>query len=216
MKQLWCLVPLLLVGCGQNSTVQTVDAAGPVAEPDSLTGKLFSRTMEYPIPAGTALRVRLSETLDTSRNRAGDAFTATLDTPIVLSNKTLVPKGSPFKGHVTAAAPSGRLNGRARMALVLDSFELRGQTYKIATASLSQVSGSHKKRNWMMIGGGSGAGAAIGALAGGGKGALIGAGAGAAAGTAGAAITGKENVHLPVETPLSFSLQAPVQVKVKM
>jgi outer membrane lipoprotein SlyB len=77
---------------------------------------------------------------------------------------------------------------------------------------VSRVSADHKRRNLGFIGGGSALGAAIGAIAGGGKGALIGAGAGAAAGTAGAAATGKRNIHLPAETPLSFSLQRPVNL----
>ena len=70
-----------------------------------------------------------------------------------------------------------------------------------------RVSSGHKKRNWWFIGGGSAGGAGIGALAGGGTGALIGAGAGAAAGTTTALFTGKKNVRLPVETPMTFALR---------
>ena len=44
------------------------------------------------------------------------------------------------------------------------------------TTSVNRVSAAHKKRNAILIGGGAGLGAAIGAIAGGGKGALIGAG----------------------------------------
>lgn len=51
------------------------------------------------------------------------------------------------------------------------------------------------------------AGAVIGAIAGGGKGVAIGAGAGAAAGTAGAAATGKQDVSLPAETVLTFTIR---------
>ncbi|HLH00667.1 MAG TPA: hypothetical protein VKX49_30455 [Bryobacteraceae bacterium] len=75
---------------------------------------------------------------------------------------------------------------------------------------MARASGGHKKRNWSLIGGGSGLGAALGAIAGGPSGALIGAGAGAGAGTAGAVFTGKKNVRLPVETPLAFTLREPV------
>jgi hypothetical protein len=98
------------------------------------------------------------------------------------------------------------------MALSLDSFELNGRTYRIATSQPGVASHSHKKRNWAIIGGGTGVGTAFGAIAGGGVGALVGAGAGAAAGTAGAAITGKKEVSLPVESPLQFVLQQPVTV----
>jgi len=107
---------------------------------------------------------------------------------------------------------SGRFKGRAALALRLDSFTLRGVTYDVNTNRPARVSKGHKKRNWLWIGGGSGGGAAIGAIASGGTGALIGAGAGAAAGTVGAAFTGKRHVTLPVESRVTFALQAPVAV----
>jgi hypothetical protein len=89
---------------------------------------------------------------------------------------------------------------------------MNGLHYRIQTAHVGRRSGGHKKRNFALIGGGSGVGTIIGAVAGGPAGALIGAGAGGAAGTVGAAITGKKNIHLPVETVLAFSLRAPVSV----
>lgn len=164
------------------------------------------------IPRGTVLHVRLGESVSTARNRAGDRFTATLHQPITVEGKVVLPKGTDFTGHITQAAASGRLRGRASLGLTLDSFRWNGKTYKVDTSSTSRVSASHKKRNLGLIGGIGGLGAAIGAIAGGGKGALIGAGAGAAAGTGAAALTGKRDVSLPAETLLSFSLRAPVSI----
>jgi hypothetical protein len=161
---------------------------------------------------GTSVRVRLAQTIDTKRNRAGDRFSATLDEPLVVGDRVAVPRGTPFEGHVVTSAESERFKGRAALALRLDSFTLRGVTYDVATNRPSRVSRGHKKHNWLWIGGGSGGGAAIGAIASGGTGALIGAGAGAAAGTVGAAFTGKRHVVLPVESPVTFALQAPVAV----
>jgi len=165
------------------------------------------------IPAGTVVHVRLLDTLDTKRNRTGDRFTATLDEPVVSGERVIVPKGTRFRGHIAQARSSGRFKGRAAMALSLDSFDLDGASYALDTTRSTRASAGHKKRNWLWIGGGSGGGAAIGAIAGGGAGALIGAGAGAAAGTAGAAITGKRNVRIPVETRLAFTLQSPVELR---
>jgi len=182
------------------------------AAPAQQAAPAAARLGETTIPAGTPIRVRLAETLNTERNNAGDRFTATLDAPIEIAGQTAVPKGANVTGHITTADSSGRLKGRAVLGVTLDSLQVNGKTYRIATTSASRVSASHKKRNLVLIGGGSGLGAALGAVAGGGKGALIGAGAGAAAGTAGAAATGKRNVTLPVETPLSFKLRAPVTI----
>ena len=191
------------------ATGQPADAVPPPA-PNSAANYERVPSNAISIPAGTILDVRLEQTLDTKRNRAGDRFTATLTRPIILDGQTVIPRGTPCTGHLTESKPSGRFKGRAVMSLSLDSFELYGRHHEIRTTHVGRESGGHKKRNWAFIGGGSGAGAAIGALAGGPAGALIGAGAGAGAGTAGAAITGKKNVRLPVETPLAFSLRAPV------
>jgi hypothetical protein len=165
------------------------------------------------IPSGTLLRVRMEQTVDTRRNRAGDRFDASLIAPIVVDGNTILPRGTPFTGHVTEARPSGRLKGRAVLGVELDSFRLNGVDYPVETAADTRVSGRHRKRNLILIGGGSGVGAAIGAIAGGPAGALIGAGTGAGAGTAGAFFTGKKNVSLPVETALSFRLRRSVEVR---
>jgi len=166
----------------------------------------------YNIPPGTLLRVRIDRTLDTKRNRAGDRFTATLNTPVFVAGREAIPRGTLFTGHLTSAAQSGHLKGRAVIGLTLDSFTLDHETYEIDTGSDVRTSRGHKKRNFLFIGGGAGGGAAIGAAAGGGMGALIGAGAGAAAGATTAFFTGKKNVSIPAETLLSFRLRQPVDV----
>ena len=165
------------------------------------------------IPFGTRIRVRLSETLDTRDTRAGGTFRATLGEPIVVGDRVAVPTGTAFTGAILQSKSSGRFRGRAQLELTLLSFQMNGQIYNVETRPDTRVSGSHKKRNWWLMGGGSAGGAGIGALAGGGSGALIGAGVGAAAGTTTAFFTGKKNVKLPVETPLVFSLRSSVAVR---
>ncbi len=165
------------------------------------------------IPAGTHLRVRMEQTIDTRRNRSGDRFEASLISPVVVGGNVILPRGTLFDGHVTEARPSGRLKGRAILGVELDSFRLNGVSYPVVTAADTRVSGRHRKRNLILIGGGSGLGAALGAIAGGPAGALIGAGAGAGAGTAGAFFTGKKNVSLPVETALNFTLRRSVEMR---
>ncbi len=164
------------------------------------------------IPRGTPVHVRLDETVDTRHNRSGDVIHATLSRPVVVEGRTVVPAGTRFTGHVTVAGRSGRLKGRAYIGVALDSFRLHGRNYRVVTTSVERASAAHKKRNGILIGGASGLGAALGAIAGGAKGALIGAGAGAAAGTAGAAATGKLNVAIPAEAPLRFTLRTAVPV----
>ncbi len=164
------------------------------------------------IPAGTRIRVRIAETLDTRHSYRGQRFQAYLAEPIVSGERVVIPTGTTFEGHVIEARHSGRLRGRAYLGVTLDAFRLHGARYAVVTAPDFRASGSHKRRNLAFIGGGSGAGVTVGAVAGGPVGALVGAGAGAVAGTTSAFITGRKNVRLPVETPLVFSLRAPITV----
>ena len=97
---------------------------------------------------------------------------------------------------------SGRLHKPGALTLRLTS--IKGET--VYSSRVSRQGKSHTKSNATKIGGGAGAGALIGAVAGGGKGAAIGAGAGAAAGTGVAAATGKEEVRIPAESVLTFTI----------
>jgi hypothetical protein len=165
------------------------------------------------IAAHTRIRVRLGETLDTKTARPGERFTAYLADPVISDGRVVLPKGTRFEGRVIEARESGRLKGRAYLGVTLDAFQYHGANYAIDTGDDVRESHSHTKRNFALIGGGSGVGAVIGAVAGGGAGAAIGAGAGAAAGVTGALITGKKNLRLPAETPLVFSLRSAVMIR---
>jgi hypothetical protein len=134
--------------------------------------------------------------------------------PVVVSGVTIMPRQTLCFGHLVESKPSGPLRGHAVISLRLDAFDLHGRHYEIRTSFAGRQSGGHKKRNWILIGGGSGLGSALGAIAGGPVGVLIGAGAGGVAGTAGAAITGRKNVRLPVETALAFKLRTAVHVTI--
>ena len=209
-----CLAFFATQACNRSKTAEANSAAPSVSDSASNSSAATSNVAPAPppeiLPAGMPVRVRLDEAIDTRRNRPGDRFTATLDEPLVSGDRVIVPVGTTFSGEVTEARPSGRFKGRAVLALRLESFDLNGRTYSIASVH-SQASRGHKKHNWLWIGGGSAGGAAIGA-AGGGTGALIGAGVGAAAGTVGAAFTGKREIDLPVETRLTFRLKDRVQL----
>jgi hypothetical protein len=195
-----------------EASVATEPGNPPEVGPAEVSPARASTNPDVFIPAGTRIRVRLGQSLDTRRSRAGERFVAYLDAPVVEGNRVILPRGTAFEGRVIEARPSGRLKGRAYLGVRLDSFRHHGRTYAIATAADIRASSSHKRRNIAIIGGGAGTGATVGAIAGGGLGAAVGAGAGAVVGTTSAFITGKKNVRLPVETPLVFSLRGGVDV----
>jgi hypothetical protein len=167
---------------------------------------------ELTIPAGTSITVRLQESLSSASARPGERFEAVVDEPVVVGDQIVLPVGTLVTGHVTLARRSGRLRHPGELGLTLDTVTVGQQQVALATSHISARGGSHKKRNWAWIGGGSGGGALIGALAAGGKGALIGSGVGAAAGTTTAFLTGKKNVGFAAERRLRFRLRNDVNV----
>ena len=175
----------------------------------------LTRPSELTVPAGTAIHVRLNQSLATNQNDSGESFAATLASPVTVNGETVIPAGAPVTGMVVNSKPSGRLKGHAYMTLALRSVEVRGADYDLHTSTVGRQSGDHKKRNIAIIGGGGGGGLLIGALAGGGKGALIGGPVGAGAGVAVAALTGKKHVHIPAETAMTFRLTQPLTVPQK-
>lgn len=162
------------------------------------------------LPAGTPINVRLDRALSTASDPAGSKFSATLADPIRVNGNVVIPRGTQFFGTVVASKRSGRLKGRPQMALRLDSIQAFGRTYPVVTAGSNFAGRRGRRRNLRWIGGSAAGGSLIGAIAGGGAGALIGAGVGAVGGTAAAAATGRRNLTLPAETPLTFSLAKPV------
>lgn len=197
----WALIGIamaaLMAGCSSK------DAGSVSADKAGEPAKVVSAPLV--IPTGTAVSVRLLQTVASASARPGDHFDAELASPVIVEGKTVLAAKTRVRGRVVAAKSSGRLKDPGYLRLTLDAFESAGGKWtNLETSSVSAKGEGHKKRNLGFIGGGAGAGAVIGALAGGGKGAAIGAGVGAASGTAGAYATGKKDVAFPVESKLQF------------
>jgi len=154
------------------------------------------------IPAGSRATVRLNTSLSSATAHKEQAWTGTLTSDIVADGKTVAKAGDPVKGKVTYVNPSGRLHKPGELSLRLVS--INGHT--VYSSRISRKGKSHTKSNVTKIGGGAAAGALIGGLAGGGKGAAIGTVAGAGAGTGVAAATGKQEVTIPAESVLTFTI----------
>jgi hypothetical protein len=198
-----------------------VEPSGPAPAPAPAAPEPESQLQPAPappaydgpiVPVGTPLRVRLDESLGTKHDRTGERFYATLASPVVVSGQTLIPVGTRFVGHLTESKPSGRLKGRAVLAVRLDGIERHGRVYRIETSSYVRVSKGRKRHDLKWMAGGGGAGAVIGAIAGGAGGAVVGAAAGVGAGAAGALASHRKQVGVAAETAITFRLRRPLQI----
>ena len=170
------------------------------------------RTRTVEIPANTVVTVRTIDSIDSAQNTTGQIFRASLDAPIVSEDRVVIPAGADAFLKLANASSAGHFKGRSELTLELASIVYQGKTYNVESSDVKQSGGSRGKNSAAKIGGGAALGALIGGLAGGGKGAAIGAAVGGGAGTGVQVFTKGQQVKIPSETKLDFTLQQPFTV----
>lgn len=184
-------------------------AATPAADADTWR--------EVTIPAGTVIPVTLDTSVGSDISRVEQPVSGHVSRPIVIGGKTVLPAGSAVGGVVTDATRSGKVKGRAHVALRFTSLTAGpdGEKQRIATGAIGRTAEATKKKDAITIGAPAAGGAIIGAIAGGKKGAAIGTAVGGGAGTAAVLSTRGKEVRLPKGTALSMRLTAPLTVRVR-
>jgi hypothetical protein len=153
------------------------------------------------------------DSVDSSKNTEGQVFRASLTDPLMAGSRVVVPAGANASVLLTGAHGAGRIKGNSSLDVRLASIEYNGETYKVDSTSVQEVGkGGRGKSTAVRTGIGAAAGAVIGAIAGGGKGAAIGSMAGGGAGFGINALTHGNQVKIPSETVLTFTLQSPLTV----
>jgi len=94
---------------------------------------LPNRAEPVTLPENTAIHVTLNQAVSSNRSNPGDHFDATVSEPVVIDGKTVIPQGAHAEGLVVDAKHSGRLMGRARLQLALQSVAVEGQDYDVRT-----------------------------------------------------------------------------------
>jgi hypothetical protein len=164
------------------------------------------------IDQGTQLAVRLIDPIDSEKNQSGDTFHATLNAPLTSDGEVAVPAGTEVTGHLVDVKSAGKFAGKSVVVLQLDALSSGGKTYSLQTDQYRKEGSSRGKNTAEKVGGGAIIGGIIGAIAGGGKGAAIGTAAGAGVGGGVQAASKSQQIKLPSETVLNFTLQAPITV----
>lgn len=158
---------------------------------------------------GTPVQVRLTQAMGTELNDAGDRFETILDQDLRSGNTQIARAGSILMGEVLEAEESGRVKGRARMALTLRELRVDGVDYPIKTNTIVIEAEGTRGEDAKVIGGSAGVGALLGAIIGGKRGAVIGATVGAGAGTTAVLVTDGKEVKFDPEQRFRFHLTEP-------
>ena len=183
------------------------------------------------IPAGTHVLLKMVNSVSTKTAKAGDPVYLETASPIAKDGTMLVPVGTYVQGAVAESKRSGRVKGRAEIALRLDTMTFSsGKAVKIEPHVDTVDTGAHEQRvsdnEGTIKQGGTktqdagriailaGTGAAIGGLATETvRGAAIGGGIGGAVGLATVLLTRGKEVELSKGTTLDVVLDRPITIE---
>jgi len=185
---------------------------GPIPSPSQQAAAAAPPVpMEINVPTGTFLLVRTSETLDTSTAQPGQIFTATLVTNLAAQGYVVARQGTTVYGQVVEVSSARRIFGKSKISLQLTQIVINGNATGISTDNYTSDGKSSTGRTARRTLGGAGLGAGIGALAGNaGEGAAI----GALSGVFLSGIQRGNQVQIPAESQLDFTLQQSVTLPV--
>jgi hypothetical protein len=183
-----------------------------VAPPTPATPPPPPPPQKVTIPAGTTLAVRLVDGIDSEKNQTGETFRATLNSPLSSEGEIAIPSGYDVEGHLVEVKSAGKFAGQSVVVMQLDRISVGGRSYSIQTDQYKREGSSRGKNTAAKVGAGAAIGAIIGGIAGGGKGAGIGAAAGGGLGGGVQAATKGQQIKLPSETVVNFTLQNPLTV----
>ena len=177
-----------------------------------------------PVPAGTALMVKLETTLATFSNKPGDPFQGSLTQPVVVNGRTVIPAGARLEGRVTKVAEPRRIAGRPTIGIAPENLILpSGERFPINATLVDTDAGrgtdvnnegefkgsGHDRRDQVETGGGVAGGMLIGGLVGGPVGVLVGGVIGAGSG-GGYWLSKHRGATLPSGTTLTIELNRPL------
>jgi hypothetical protein len=142
----------------------------------------------------------------------GDRFQASLEEPLTLGGSVVVPQDALVYGRLTESKDSGTFTGRSRLRLELIGIAVNGKMVPVVTGEYEATGKSRGASTAKRTVAGAALGALIGAAADGGEGAAIGAGVGAGAGAGSEIIIGGDQIKVPSETLLDFTLQLDLSI----
>ena len=165
------------------------------------------------VPAGTLIPVRITQTLDSENAHIGDTFSGAVATDVLQDGLVVLPRGTGVSGSVINAKDAGHFSGSSLLAIQLTGISKRGQQIAVTTDTFSKEGNGRGKNTAVKTGVGAAAGAVLGGIFGGGKGAAIGAAAGGGTGAGINAVTRGQQVQIPSETVVRFTLSNSISVR---
>ena len=207
----------------QDSVAQTPDNT-QVSDSTTQPVSYKSSDAMIIIPADTELIVELQDDISTQRNKEGDQFTAKIVSPVEIA-------GAIIEGRIAKIEKPGRIKKRSEMSFSFDRIVLNQNRWSNFNAVLTEVlpvkgdnvrrvddegtavGKSSVKGDTITVGGATGTGIVVGAIAGGPVGAAVEAGVGAAFGVGAVVIQRGKNINLAKNQQLR--IKTPYETRIR-
>jgi hypothetical protein len=178
-----------------------------------------------PLPAGTVVHCRITQTLTTKLDYQGDAFAAQVSEPVLLNGREVIPVGATVEGRIAQMDRPGRIKGVGKMRLTPERITLPdGRSFPMSAIVLAaygadgaEVDGnegtikgaSSRAQDAQEIAGGGAIGAVVGLIA---SHPLTGAVIGGTVGLVDRLRRRGKDLTLPAGTQLDYQLTQPLEV----
>jgi hypothetical protein len=156
------------------------------------------------VPAGTRIVIRMSDSVDTQKHKAGHKFRGQLEGALVVGGVTVAPRGTILYGILLESSQSGRAVGSSSMTMEFRDIMINDQLYPISTEALAAQTDNEAAKSV----GRTARAAAIGGLVDGSSGAKTGAKVGLGA----SILTGGSSINVPAGTLLETTLRMPLDL----
>lgn len=158
------------------------------------------------VPAGTRMRVRMADSVNSETNRANERFRGVLAADLMAGDTLVAPMGTTVYGRLLTVESAGSTAG-GELELDITEILLDGVLHSLTTSS-KEVQGAEGSSVGTSAAKGAGAGGIAGAVVGAGVG--FGARAGAVIGGLSGASARGEKVSVPAGSYVDFTLEHPV------
>jgi len=190
----------MTMGSGAAPAAQAAPAPAPPPPPPPPPKPKAKPT----VPAGTRLTLRMAESIDTKRHKAGHRFIAKLEADLVAGGVVVAPRGTTVYGQLVSATSSGRVAGSSSLTLAFTDILINNKMYPIATEPMSGKTENTARKSGRQVG----RAAVLGGLIDGSSGAKTGAAVGAGA----AILTSGNQAGIASGTLLDTQLRSPLTI----
>jgi hypothetical protein len=127
------VVVLATVGIPSIESGQSLSALAPPAGPGWTVIPSAQATSKVTVPAGTRILIRMTDSVDSTKQKTGERFTASLETNLQADDMVVAPRGATIYGRLIEASSAGRMSGSSQLTLELTDIVIGGTAYPLVT-----------------------------------------------------------------------------------